>query len=184
MATDATAAVSLPPWASMVFIWTGRGPSCKAPQAGRHRGPLARPGVSVTSRAGPGLDLYRGDEPPGAFVSVSQSPVSQIESSWAGPDTWSRVACPLHLQSSSVLAVGGQLGCRGISVTTLQKVTGVFSSKRHCDETSQGSGNAVEAIFFAVCQSKILLCTNGLNRSPLWNQDCRSAEIAPSRRPS
>ena len=29
------------------------------------------------------------------------------------------------------------------------KVTGVFSPKRHCDETSQGRGNAVEAIFFA-----------------------------------
>ena len=30
----------------------------------------------MTSRAGPGLDFHRGDEP-GAFVSVSQSPVSQ-----------------------------------------------------------------------------------------------------------
>ena len=49
--------------ASMVFIWIGRGPSRKA--LGRNRGTLARPGVSVTSRAWPGLDFYRGDEPGG-----------------------------------------------------------------------------------------------------------------------
>ena len=54
----------------------------------------------MTSLAGPGLDFYAGTNP-GAFVSVSQSPVrvSQIGSSWADPDTWDGVV-PVHYTSS------------------------------------------------------------------------------------
>ena len=100
MATDATTAASRPPWASMVFIWTGRGPSCKAP--GRHRGTLARPGVSVTSRAGPCLDFYRGDEPGGIRKRQSVTRQSdRFKLGWSGEVGLSGPG-PLHLQSSSV----------------------------------------------------------------------------------
>ena len=139
MATDATAAASRPPGASMVFIWIGRGPSCKAP--GRHRGTLARPGVSVTSRAGPGLDFYRGDEPGG--IRKRQSVTRQSDRFKLGRpgEVGLSGPCPLHLQSSSVPAVGGRLGCMDISVTTLQKVTGVIFAEK-------SRGDVVEALFF------------------------------------
>ena len=38
---------------------------------------------------------------------------------------------PLHLRSSSVLAVCGRLGCRVISVTTLQKGSFIHETSRH-----------------------------------------------------
>ena len=101
-------------------VATAAGRAVKPPAAGRavkprHRGTLARPGVSVTSRAGPGLDFYR--------IRKRQSVTRQPdrfklgrpgEVGLSGPG-------PLHLQSSSVLAVGGRLGCRNISVTTHQR---------------------------------------------------------------
>ena len=59
---------------------------------------------------------------------------------------------PVHY-TSSLRQVGGRLGCRDISVTTLQKVTGVTSPKRH--ESLQSRGNAVEATFFVTA---VLLC--------------------------
>ena len=59
------------------------------PPPGRHRGTLVLPGVLVTSLAG---STFIAGTSPGAFVSVSQSPVSQIGSSWAGQDTWDGVA--------------------------------------------------------------------------------------------
>ena len=111
----------------------------------------------MTSRAGPGLDLYRGDEPGG--IGKRQSVTRQSDRfklarpghvGLSGPG-------PLHLQSSSVLAVGGRLGCRDISVTTLQKVTGVTSPKSH--ESLQSRGDVVEAIFFVLLRLSIDLVT-------------------------
>ena len=75
----------------------------------------------MTSRAGPGLDFYRGDEP--GAIRKRQSVTRQSDRfklGWPGEVGLSGPG-PLHLQSSSVLAVGGRLGCRDISVTTHQR---------------------------------------------------------------
>ena len=123
----------------MVFIWTGRGPSRKAP--GRHQGTLqvARPGVSVTSRAGPGLDLYRGDEPGGIRKRQSVTRQSdRFKLGWPGEIGLSGPG-PLHLQSSSVRR----------RATVMQGHIRYDSSKgngRYFVEKSRG--DAVEAIFF------------------------------------
>ena len=77
----------------------------------------------MTSRAGPGLDFYRGDEPGGIRKRQSvtrQSDTSRFKLGRPGHVGLSGPG-PLHLQSSSVRAVGGRLGCRDISVTTLQR---------------------------------------------------------------
>ena len=113
------------------------------------------PGVSVTSRAGPCLDLYRGDEPGG--IRKRQSVTLQSDRFKLGRPGHVGLSGPgpLHLQSSSVLAVGRRLGCRGISVTTLPKVTGVLSTKRHF----RAEGDAVEAIFFFFATAILLHLT-------------------------
>ena len=95
-------------------------------RAGPYRGTLARPGVLVTSRAGPGLGFYRGDESGG--IRKRQSVTRQSDRFKLGRPGHVGLSGPgpLHFQSSSVLTVDGRLGCRGISIMTLQKVTRVL----------------------------------------------------------
>ena len=82
---------------------------------------LARPGVLVALRAGPGLDFYRGDEP--GCIRKRQSVTRQSDRFKSGRPGHVGLSGPgpPRFQSSSVLAVSGRLGCRGISVTTHQR---------------------------------------------------------------
>ena len=114
----------------------------------------------MTSRAWPGLVLYRGDEPGGTRKRQSVTPQSDRFKLGRPGHVGLSGPGPLYFQSSSVLAVGRRLGCRGISVTTLQKVTGVLSFPRNV--TSGQSRPGLKAVTVGSSRHELAAVTSRL----------------------